>query len=109
MEEPSATQISIVLGRDDDGSGAEVARAVAQAAHAEPGPVSIHLELEIEEQRMGARKKRIGTEKTEAKNGPEWTEDDIVALINEVYSRDYVYGGRIVGGTATIVRDKGLR
>ena len=54
---------------------------------------------------MGARKKRIGTEKTEAKNGPEWTEDDIVALINEVYSRDYVYGGRIVGGTATIVRD----
>lgn len=105
MEEPSATRISIVLGRDDDGSGAEVARAVAEAAHAEPGPVSIHIELEIEEQRMGARKKRIGTEKTEAKNGPEWTEDDIVALINEVYSRDYVYGGRIVGGTATIVRD----
>jgi hypothetical protein len=102
-EDPSATQITVAFGQDDDGSGASIARTVTQALRAHERPVSVHLELAIEEHRMGARTKRIKVSKSEAKPGPEWTEEDIAALVNEAYSLDYVYGGRIVGGTATFV------
>ena len=99
MDAPSATQISFGA---DEGSGAGIARGVVSAVRDDPLPVVVHLELLIEEQRMGARTKRVKV-KSVPRQGFAWTEDHVIELINEAYSLDYVYGGRVVGCLATIV------
>ncbi len=82
--------------------GADVVRAVLGAVQHDPRNVRVHLSLLIEEDRMGPRPKRVAVQSV-ARAGIAWTQDDVIALVNEAYSLDYVYGGRVLGGTATIV------
>lgn len=84
--------------------GPEVVRAVLGAVQHDPRNVRVHLSLLIEEDRMGPRPKRVAVQSV-ARAGIAWTQDDVIALVNEAYSLDYVYGGRVLGGVATIVAE----
>ena len=97
----SATQFGFEVGADAN-EGAEVARVVLDAVRLDPRAVRIHLALTIQENRVGPRPKRVSVESA-ARVGSEWTSADVIELMNEAYSLDYVYGGRIVGGVVTII------
>ena len=97
----SATQFGFEVGADAN-EGAEVARVVLDALRSDPRAVRVHLALTIQENRVGPRPKRVSVQSA-ARVGSEWTSADVIELMNEAYSLDYVYGGRIVGGVVTII------